>query len=204
MTKIRKVMKTNKLMLSATAFLLLLAGVGCGNRTTKAESAVAAAEAAVGEALQIDDLLAGADSLAGKEVWIEGVCTHACKHGARKIFLMGSDDTQTVRVESGELGSFDPQCVNRIVRVTGTLDEQRVDEAYLAAWEEQTKAQTGERHGTTEAGCDAEKAARQETGATVAERIADFRAKIAARKAAEGKDYLSFYYVTATSYEIEQ
>ena len=108
MTKIRKVMKTNKLMMSATAFLLLLAGVGCGNRTTKAESTAAAAEAAVGEALQIDDLLAGADSLAGKEVWIEGVCTHACKHGARKIFLMGSDDTQTIRVESGKLGKFDP------------------------------------------------------------------------------------------------
>ena len=136
MTKIRKVMKTNKLMLSATAFLLLLAGVGCGNRTTKAESAVAAAEAAVGEALQIDDLLAGADSLAGKEVWIEGVCTHACKHGARKIFLMGSDDTQTIRVESGKLGKFDPQCVGSIVRVKGILREQRVDEDYLRSWEE--------------------------------------------------------------------
>lgn len=117
MTKIRKVMKTNKLMMSATASLLLLAGVGCGNRTTKAESTATAAEAAVGEALQIDDLLAGADSLAGKEVWIEGVCTHACKHGARKIFLMGSDDTQTIRVESGKLGKFDPQCVGSIVRV---------------------------------------------------------------------------------------
>lgn len=69
------------------------------------ESTAAATEAAVGEALQIDDLLAGADSLAGKEVWIEGVCTHACKHGARKIFLMGSDDTQTIRVESGKLGN---------------------------------------------------------------------------------------------------
>ena len=55
MIKIRKVMKTNKLMMSATAFLLLLAGVGCGNRTTKAESTAAAAETAVGEALQIDD-----------------------------------------------------------------------------------------------------------------------------------------------------
>lgn len=204
MTKIRKVMKTNKLMLSATAFLLLLAGVGCGNRTTKAESAVTAAEAAVGEALQIDDLLAGADSLAGKEVWIEGVCTHACKHGARKIFLMGSDDTQTIRVESGELGRFDPQCVNRIVRVTGTLDEQRVDEAYLTRWEAQLAGAAGEQHGTTEAGCDAEKAARQETGDSVQERIADFRARIAARKAAEGKEYLSFYYVTASSYEIQQ
>lgn len=179
------------------------ASVSCGgNASTKAKTRQT--EAARPAALEIDELLASADSLAGKTVTIEGVCTHTCRHGARKIFLMGSDDTQTVRVESGELGSFDPQCVNRIVRVTGTLDEQRVDEAYLAAWEEQTKAQTGERHGTTEAGCDAEKAARQETGATVAERIADFRAKIAARKAAEGKDYLSFYYVTASSYEIEQ
>lgn len=179
------------------------ASVSCGgNASTKAKTRQT--EAARPAALEIDELLASADSLAGKTVTIEGVCTHTCRHGARKIFLMGSDDTQTVRVESGELGSFDPQCVNRIVRVSGTLDEQRVDEAYLAAWEEQTKAQTGERHGTTEAGCDAEKAARQETGATVAERIADFRAKIAARKAAEGKDYLSFYYVTATSYEIEQ
>ena len=179
------------------------ASVSCGgNASTKAKPRQT--EAARPAALEIDELLASADSLAGKTVTIEGVCTHTCRHGARKIFLMGSDDTQTVRVESGELGSFDPQCVNRIMRVTGTLDEQRVDEAYLAAWEEQTKAQTGERHGTTEAGCDAEKAARQETGATVAERIADFRAKIAARKAAEGKDYLSFYYVTATSYEIEQ
>ena len=68
----------------------------------------------------------------------------------------------------------------------------------------QVEAQTGEQHGTTDAGCDTEKAARRETGNTVAERIADFRTKIAARKAAESKDYLSFYYVTATSYEIEQ
>ncbi len=190
MTKIRKVMKTNKLMLSATAFLLLLAGVGCGNRTTKAESAVAAAEAAVGEALQIDDLLAGADSLAGKEVWIEGVCTHACKHGARKIFLMGR--------------KFDPQCVGSIVRVKGILREQRVDEDYLRSWEEQVRTQAGEQHGTTAAGCDSEKKARGETAATVEGRIADFRRKIAERNAAEGKPYLSFYFVEAQSYEFDR
>lgn len=154
--------------------------------------------------LEIDELLAAADSLAGQTVTIEGVCTHTCKHGARKIFLMGSDDTQTIRVESGELGSFDPQCVNRVVRVTGRVDEERIDEAYLARWEAQVKAQTAEKHGTTEAGCATEKAARQETGNTVEERIADFRTRIAARKAAEGKEYLSFYYVTATSYEIQQ
>ena len=100
------------------------ASVSCGgNASTKAKTRQT--EAARPAALEIDELLASADSLAGKTVTIEGVCTHTCRHGARKIFLMGSDDTQTVRVESGELGSFDPQCVNRIVRVTGTLDEQR-------------------------------------------------------------------------------
>lgn len=163
-----------------------------------------AAEAAVGEALQIDDLLAGADSLAGKEVWIEGVCTHACKHGARKIFLMGSDDTQTIRVESGKLGKFDPQCVGSIVRVKGILREQRVDEDYLRSWEEQVRTQAGEQHGTTAAGCDSEKKARGETAATVEGRIADFRHKIAERNAAEGKPYLSFYFVEAQSYEFDR
>ena len=174
---------------------------GCrGNHQKSTASAAAAAS----DVLEIDDLLLGADPLVGRTVTIEGICTHTCKHGARKIFLMGSDDTQTIRVESGELGSFDPQCVNRIVRVTGRVDEERIDEAYLANWEAQVKAQTAEKHGTTEAGCSTEKAARQETGNTVGERIADFRARIAARKAAEGKEYLSFYYVTASSYEIQQ
>lgn len=199
-------MKMKRIVLSLSRALLLcgvLAGVACGGNTTKKSAAqtVAAEQSSV---LEIDDLLAAADSLVGRSVTIEGVCTHTCKHGARKIFLMGSDDTQTIRVESGELGRFDPQCVNRIVRVTGTLDEQRVDEAYLTRWEAQLAGAAGEQHGTTEAGCDAEKAARQETGNSVQERIADFRARIAARKAAEGKEYLSFYYVTASSYEIQQ
>ena len=57
---------------------------------------------------------------------------------------MGSDDTQAIRVEAGTLGAFDPKCVNSIVRVTGTLKEQRIDEAYLQNWEAQLKAQAAE------------------------------------------------------------
>ena len=53
-----------------------------------------------------------------------------------------------------------------------------------------------------EAGCDTEKAARGETANSVEGRIADFRTKIAARAEAEGKEYLSFYFVEAQSYEI--
>lgn len=65
-------------------------------------------------AMEIDSLLANAGEFAGQEVTIEGVCTHICKHGGRKIFLMGSDDTQTIRVEGGSVGKFDQKCVNSL------------------------------------------------------------------------------------------
>ena len=116
---------------------------------------------------------------------------------------MGSDDTQMIRVEAGKLGSFDTKCVNSFVRVNGTLKEQRVDEAYLQQWEAQLKAANAEKHGESEGGCSSEKKARGETANTPEKRIADFRAKIADRKAETGKEYLSFYFMEANSYEVE-
>lgn len=159
-------------------------------------------QAIVPAGMEVDSLLANADSLTGKNITVQGICTHTCKHGAKKIFLMGSDDTQTIRIEAGELGQFSPDCVNSIVEVNGILKEQRIDENYLVQWEEQAKAKTEEKHGTGEAGCSTEKKARGETGNTTEERIADFRKKIAERKAKTGKDYLSFYFVEAESYKI--
>lgn len=191
------------ILIAATATLLFI-GTSCGNKQTKGSDNETAAEQTASGALEIDSLLANAEALTNREVTIEGVCTHACKHGATKIFLMGSDDTQTIRVEAGDLGSFDTKCVNSIVRVKGTLKEQRIDEAYLQQWEAQLKAKGGEQHGEEgEAGCSTEKKARGETANTPQARIADFRAKIADRQAKEGKAYLSFYYMQAANYEIQ-
>ena len=195
-------MKTKKLTIAIDIVAMTFIGTSCGNKQQKSASE-ATTEQSASSALEIDSLLANAESLAGQEVTIEGVCTHTCKHGAKKIFLMGSDDTQVIRVEAGTLGAFDPKCVNSIVRVTGTLKEQRIDEAYLQNWEAQLKAQAAEKHGTGEAGCDSEKKARGETANSPEARIADFRAKIADRKAETGKEYLSFYFMEADSYEVE-
>lgn len=192
-----------KFMVAATFMAALVTVTSCGNGN-KQSQAEEQTEQATQTALSIDNLLADADSLVNQAVTIEGICTHTCAHGATKIFLMGSDDTKTIRVEAGELGSFDAKCVNAIVTVKGTLKEQRVDEAYLHNWEAKLKAQADEKHGETAAGCDSEKKARGETADTPEGRIADFRTKIAERKAATGKDYLSFYYVEADSYEIAE
>ena len=131
-------MKTKKLTIAIALMAMTFIGTSCGNKQQKSASE-ATTEQSASSALEIDSLLANAENLAGQEVTIEGVCTHTCKHGAKKIFLMGSDDTQVIRVEAGTLGAFDPKCVNSIVRVTGTLKEQRIDEAYLQNWEAHSK-----------------------------------------------------------------
>lgn len=191
-------MKTKLMILLAAATMC----VACGGNNSKkaADNAAEATEATT--SMEIDAVLTEAEALTDQQIVLEGICTHICKHGGTKIFMMGSDDTKTIRIEACKLGSFDQKCVNSIVKVNGILREERVDEAYLQRWEAAVAAQTAKQHGEVETGCDSEKAARGETGNTVAERIADFREKIAARKAAVGKEYLSFYYVEALSYEI--
>ena len=180
------------------AACLVMVSCGGGKKQQAAEEAVVA--------MSIDDVMAKASGLVEQEVTIEGVCTHTCSHGAKKMFLVGSDDTKTLRIEAGELGAFDTKVVNNVVTVKGVIKEERIDEAYLVDWETRLKNQTEEKHGNEEGegGCDTEKNARGETANTAEGRIADFRAKIAADKEATGKEYLSFYHVVATSYEINE
>ncbi len=195
-------MKMKKYVVLVVALMAMVGFNSCGNKQQKQQDE---ASEQLSGAIDVDSLLAAADSLSGQEVTVEGVCTHICKHGGRKIFLMGSDDTQTIRIEAGKVGKFDQKCVNSLVKVTGVLVEQRVDEAYLENWENQLKAATAEKHGDSDAaGCSTEKQARGETANSPEQRIADFRKKIAARKARDGKEYLSFYYVEANNYEIQE
>ena len=188
-----------KWMMAVAMITACLVMVSCGGKQQQAQQA----EETVA-ALSIDDVLAKAGELVEQEVTIEGVCTHTCSHGAKKMFLVGSDDSKTLRVEAGELGAFDTKVVNNIVTVKGIVKEERIDEAYLVDWETRLKAQTEEKHGNGEGGCDTEKNARGETANSAEGRIADFRAKIAAEKEATGKEYLSFYHVVATSYKINE
>ena len=189
-----------KWMVAVTLIAACFTMMSCGGGKKQAQTAEEVA------AMSIDEVMAKAADLVEQTVVIEGVCTHTCSHGAKKMFLVGSDDSKTLRIEAGELGAFDTKVVNNVVTVKGIIKEERIDEAYLQDWEARLKAQTEEKHGNGdgEGGCDTEKNARGETANTTEGRIADFRAKIAAEKEATGKEYLAFYHVVANSYEINE
>ena len=180
---------------------MTLSLASCGDDSNKSKEQTSAEEVAPA-ALEVDQVLADPDSLVGDTIEIEGICTHICKHGGGKIFLMGSDDTKTLRVEAGEsIGSFPQETVNSIVRVTGVLVEDRIDEDYLAQWEARIADQAKETQG--EGGCAADMKANAEAATnSVLERIANFRSRIAERTEREGKPYVSLYHIEGLSYEI--
>lgn len=188
--------------------LLVMAFAGwaltaCGSGQPQTETAQEQSQAKV---MDVDALLADAENLVDKDITVEGICTHICARGGGKLFMMGSDDTKTIRVEAGEkIGKFTQEVVNRIVTINGTMREQRIDEAFLSRWEEQAKGQETETHGENGAGCDAEQNAHGQSGLnSTTARIADYRTKIAERQAKEGKAYLSFYYIDGDSYTIHE
>lgn len=193
--------KLNIFSLTVVLAVALFA-VSCNNNSNKVETAEETKVAAV---FGVDSILSVAPEYVNDTIEVEGVCVHICSHGAGKISLMGSDDTKTIMCHaSKELGAFKQECVNSVVRVKGVIVEQRMDEAYLQAWEEQIKAQTVKQHGEGQAaGCDSEMKAHQEQKvATPEERIANLRARIAERNEKEGLNYLSFYSIVAIDYEI--
>ena len=194
-------MKKNLLASIALLAVLGLAMPGCGNKQAK----VGANAETVVQAIDVDDVLNDADKLVGQTITIEGVCTHTCKHGGKKMFLMGSDDTKTLRVDAGNaVGSFPQEVVNCMVDVTGTLKEERIDEATILSMEEEYQQAQAEKHGDGEAGCATEKSAHgQKTLNSFEQRMQNYRERIAERNEKEGKPYLSFYALEADSYSIQ-
>ena len=153
-------MKKNFLAILAVSALLGSTISSCGAGSSTPKTTTATAQDTV---MEVDSVLKNGDKLVGQTVVLEGVCTHICQHGGGKIFLMGSDDTQTIRIDASEqVGSFSPEAVNSLVRVQGTVHEERIDEAFLNQWESQIKSQVIERHGEGGAGCESDQKARGE------------------------------------------
>lgn len=185
----------------------------CGN-SSKTSTEVAENEVAT---MSVDQALADASNLVGDTITIEGVCSHLCKHGGRKAFVLGSNDSLLLRCEAYPIMGkpFSKESIHKPVMVTGILKEERVDDKAIAEMEHQyamlnsnddAAAQFGEETEKTAeptGGCDTERAARGQQNLTAfADRIADYRARIAQRNEKEGKPYLSFYYLETISYKI--
>ena len=182
-----------KVFVAAVALGLAALTVSCSQKETAAP---------VETAISVDSLFTAAPSAVGDTVLVEGFCSHLCKHGGRKAFLVGNDTTLILRCEAtADMGgAFAPDCIGSTLKVRGIVRENRIGEAEVVAMEARHAA-ASEAEAAHQA-CDTEKKAQGQSGLDSFEaRIADYRQKIAERTEKEGKDYLSFYYLEALKYE---
>lgn len=84
----------------------------------------------------------------GSKVIVEGLCVHVCSHSGKKMFLSGIDDGNKIQIMTSDaIGMFDKKYEGSKLRVTGTLEEERIDMNYIKEWEselvEETEADGG-------------------------------------------------------------
>ncbi len=125
-------------MKKLTIILFVLAlFVACQNSTKKE---TAKEEVAV---LTVDEIQKSGEELIGKTVTVTGTVSHVCKHSGARCFLMGSSEDVTIRVEAGgSIGSFTQEQMGSDLKVTGILNEIRIDEDYLK--KQEAEAMEGE------------------------------------------------------------
>ncbi len=143
-----------------------------------------------------------APELVGKEVVIEAIVDHICKHGGKKMILVSEDTDARVKVTPQEgMGAFKPELEGEVVKVIGVVDEMKVDEDYLNNWEDEVKEGLKKEKGIHEG---KEEAMKSKEGKS--EKMAEDPMKQinALRKKLKesGKDHLSYYSIVCSEYKV--
>jgi len=200
-------MPKSLLLLAILALLL----AGCGGDDT---GETAQTDQAAPVAVTIAEFNASPDAYVDKTLELTGTVDHVCAHGGKRMFIMGDDPADRVKIESGKIPAFDADLAGSQVRVVAVARVETIDAAYLDAWEaEATVGEVAEacEHGgnaateapeAQQAAADAaapEQAAEQageQENADLA-RIAQLRQQMAA----SGKDHIAFYHLECVSFE---
>lgn len=132
-----------------------------------------------------------------KTIFIEGIVSHTCKHGGKRMFLIDQNDSLRVEITAGKnIEKFGEELVGSTVIVEGIIKEERVDEKFLSDWENEVLNSDEEKHEgkklhTGEEGHENEDIQRK------LRKINNLREELRA----SGKKYLSFFSVEATKFE---
>jgi hypothetical protein len=117
--------------ITVLAVILLLA-VAVTPAFSQTKAASGSGDAVV--TLTPDNFQDKAVDMVGKEVEIQGMVVHVCKHGGKKMFLVGENPDMRVKITaSDKVSVFDPELEGSIVNVTGIVEP--MDDAETVAAE---------------------------------------------------------------------
>lgn len=115
-------------------------------------------------------------------VTVQGLCVHVCAHSGKKMFIVGKNQSDKFQIfTSDKIAAFDKKLEGNKVQVTGTLEEEKIDMAYVAELE----AEASKEKGPDGKSCPTEESMKE---------IKDLKDKISKSK----KGYISIYSMTCS------
>ncbi len=146
--------------------------------------------------LTVAQLTTDAAEYVGKKVSVSGTVVHVCKHGGKRMVIIGDQPEPRFKITAGtSVGAFDAALEGSDVQVTGVIQEQKVDAAFLDNWEtelsEEHKPEVGHEghaHGAAGEVDDHHEHAKQQ--------ISNLRKRLAE----SGKGAISFYNLECESF----
>ncbi len=131
----------------------------------------------------------------GKKIKIEGTVDHICSHGGQKLFLVSEDSDARIKITPDEeIAAFNAKLEGDKLVITGIVEEQIIDEAYLREWEEEIRANYDASTAKEEAveGCEFSEEPEEMN------KVHNLRNMIKE----SGSDHLSFYSILCTNYDV--
>ncbi len=145
-----------------------------------------------------DEFSTNPDDYVGEEIIIEGTAVHVCSHGGKRMFIIGEDPDERIKITTGDdIEAFDVELEGSDVAVVGVVDELRVDEAYLTNWENEVMADNPESEMKIHGGNEGHEHSDEGDIEEELNQINDLRAQLEE----SGDDHLSFYSIVASEFE---
>jgi ribosomal protein S15P/S13E len=184
---------TKKLFFIAMIAILFSA---CNNTSVKEEQTQANEPQEIVQ-VTVEDFLDDPAGFVGKTITIEGTVVHTCKHGGKKMFIVGEESEDRVKITAGDdVPAFDSELEGSDVIVTGTVEEMKVDEAFLSNRENEIKTGGAEGEMKLHQGGQGHEGEEEDADAQL-EQINNLRQQLKE----SGKDHLSFYSIEAIEYK---
>lgn len=132
----------------------------------------------------------------GQKIKVEGMVTHICKHGGKRLHLTKSGSDEMIRVRTGKnMSPFEKELEGNTIQVTGIFEEERLDREYLNQLKKDEASGGHHDHHEGEGGEDHGEQADVEQGQVSESYIKELEAKIENSE----KGYISEYWLTAES-----
>ncbi len=194
-----------------TIIALAFIAVSCENTATKTNDENKTEIVVVDEIITVSmvDYDSLVETLAGKKISISGTVDHVCKHGGQKLFIVDENSDARIKITPNEeIAAFNTDLVGETVKITGIIEEMRVDEDYLKEWEEEVKSGAEEKEGKGHGNGDGNHESGEEEDHSEEHEDLDIEAELEQiarmRQRVEDseKGYLSFYSILAVEYEV--